>query len=256
MRNLPRFIWVGAAGLVLVAGTACGGGGEKQGEMSAQETLSAGGQVAQAGAAATPGAGGSSGDVRVFGARAGLVAGQIEQVDGTQLTLSDPAGKRTVTLTPATEVRQTKPAAAADVKQGVQVSVTGVAGPDGRTRARLVQIAPPVTPEGHPAGFGVTEGTVESVSGDSLRVRAANGSFVFVLTGETEYQQTVPASVSDLAAGQWVMAAGEPDGENAVKARTVTITPAPTRQVFIGGPGGQSGSPGKLVTATPGAGSR
>jgi hypothetical protein len=255
MENLRHGLRVGAAGLVLALVVACGGNDEKDTWASADGTP--GGDVTYtSGASATPGAGEPAGELRIFGAPKGVTMGQIEQIDGTRLMLSDPGGKRTVNLTDATEVRQVKPASASDVKQGQQVSVTGAAGPDGRTQARMVEIAPPATPDGQPTGYGVTEGTVESVSGDNLRVRTANGSFVFVLTGETEYRQTVAARASDLQEGQWVMAAGEEGADGVAQARTVTITPPPTRRVVGSGPGSQAAPPDKQGTATPGAGGR
>jgi hypothetical protein len=207
-------------------------------------------------ASATPGAGSPAGEVRTFGAPKGVTVGQIEQIDGTRLMLSDPGGKRTVNLTDATEVRQVKPVAASDVTPGMEVTVSGVAGPDGRTRARMVEITPPMTPEGQPTGFGLTEGIVERVSADSLRLATANGSFVFVLTRETEYRQMVAAQRADLQAGQWVMAAGEEGADGTVQARTVTITPQNTWRVLGGGPGEQAGQPVKGGSATPGAGGR
>jgi hypothetical protein len=176
--------------------------------------------------------------VRVFGGAGGGIAGQIVQIDGQRLTLSDPTGKRTtVILSQGTELRKTERAAASELQIGERVSVMGGPSADGRTVARVVEIAPPPTSSAR-QGMGPTEGTVESVSGESLRVRTATGSFVFLLTGETEYRRTVPAVATDLQMGQWVMAEGEPDAVGTVQPRSLTIVPPPTlKSADTGGPG-------------------
>jgi hypothetical protein len=116
----------------------------------------AGGGQQSAGAGGT-GFGGQSGGQQGGGqgqsAAAGGAAGTIEKVEGNVLTIRTQQGTVTVNFTTDTDVRQSVPAQAADLKVGEFVTAIGARGGDGAIQARTLTIGP-ATAGGQGGGQG------------------------------------------------------------------------------------------------------
>ncbi|MGW7480199.1 hypothetical protein ACWGH8_16565 [Nonomuraea muscovyensis] len=74
-----------------------------------------------------------------------------------------------------------------------------------------------------PGGAGGTTGTVEKVEGDTVYLKAMDGSTVTVTTtGTTAVQIAAPGKVSDLKAGATVVVRGERSDDGSVSAVSIT----------------------------------
>lgn len=93
----------------------------------------------------TPGTGAGANTFR------GLV-GKVSQLNGSTLTITDAAGSDyTVTITPHTQIVETKSASAAALKVGQALTVTGAASGQGAIRANLIAILLNLPARGVPA---------------------------------------------------------------------------------------------------------
>jgi hypothetical protein len=169
VRNVFQVLLALVAVFGLGLGLAFGGGvlyGRKTAKAApapAVVTPQAGGGGFGAGAAA--GQGGQGGQA---GGQGRNTAGVIEKVEGNTVTLrTQGGGTTTISLASDTEIRQTVPAQASDLKPGQTVVVTGNPGADGAVQARSVTIAP--------AG-GAGQGQEQGQAGQGARPGGTSGA--------------------------------------------------------------------------------
>jgi hypothetical protein len=88
--------------------------------------------------------------------------------------------------------------------------------------------APPPAPAPPSVGKDYVEGLVESVSGNTIRLRTRTGSATVGFTPETRVVQVTPAQLSDVTPGSCVNVRATPQSAPgaAITAQAVTITPA------------------------------
>lgn len=112
---------------------------------AARAEFTQGRPVGSGGATGAPGGGaGGQGGQGGQGGRAGQgpVAGTIDKVDGTTLTVTTEAGAVAVTLGGQTRITRQATAAANDLKAGDRIVVTGPRAADGTLAAVAIQIQP------------------------------------------------------------------------------------------------------------------
>jgi len=131
------------------------GAGVATGKASAPTTAQtqAGAASGVSGVAGTTGATGTAGPAGAAGGRAGGagalaaglgVFGTVQSVTGNTLTVSEQSGTTVqVVISDTTTIRKTSEGARDDLKQGVEVLVTGQTGASGSMAASSIQIVPP-----------------------------------------------------------------------------------------------------------------
>ncbi|MDP2728369.1 MAG: DUF5666 domain-containing protein [Dehalococcoidia bacterium] len=131
--------------LVIVVGAGVGvayGAGVVMGKGSAPAATQAQSTSEAAGASGTPGAFMAGGNAR-GGAGGGGTFGTVQAVNGNTLTVSTQSGGAVqVTLTDSTSIRKTADGTKDDLKQGVEIMVTGQQGTGGNVTATSIQIVP------------------------------------------------------------------------------------------------------------------
>jgi len=201
------------------------------------------GAAGQAGASsgpppATPGAAAAAQASRAGGS--GPLAGTVVSVNDSTLTLKEARGGPVITvrLTGSTAVYRQRELSVAEVAAGEPIRAVGVE-ENGVLQARQVQIGsgparggfagpagPRRTPVGDqrgPAGFAVVVGRVDSVSGNTISVRTADGSLRrVVLAPNGRISTETPARVSDLVPGAAVVVVG-PRAGGTITASAVII---------------------------------
>lgn len=76
-------------------------------------------------------------------------------------------------------------------------------------------------------GGGMVRGTVTAVQGSTITVQDTSGSSKLVITGSsTTVENTVSASLSDVAVGTSVMASGTSNSDGSVTATTIQLNPS------------------------------
>ena len=211
------------------------------------------------------------------GARLNGAAGQLVQIKGQTLILSNSQGDTTVTYTSSTPISETSTAALADITAGECIVATGTKDSTGQITAQQVNVRnasngtctggpggvlfgpgggggntrtpnPSRTPNPQLANLGRANGLVTAVSGTSVTVQDQGGAGSATPSG-TIVTVTVPTTVtvnrtdtvdsSALQTGECVLAAGSKNSAGVVAANSLTIQPAGPNGCFTGaGAGG------------------
>lgn len=201
--------------------------------------------------------------------------GQLVQIKGQTLIVSNAQGDTTVTYTSSTPITQTSTATFADITTGECLSATGTKDSSGAVTASNVTVRNAVngscsaaslfgpggpgggnggatrTPNPNrtpnpsfapPANLGRANGLVTAVNGTSVTVQEQSPG-----GGTTSTTITVPTTVrvsrvdtvdsSALQTGECVTAAGQKDSSGTVQARALTIVPAGPNGCTAGGGG-------------------
>ncbi len=231
---------LGAGAVVLLGGAFLLGRGTAHTSGSGNATATA--LSALVSATPVPGGGGC-----VAGTPRRAVAGTLQSVSGTTLTVTGPRGAPVTVMTDSqTKVTKVVKAAASDVTVGATVAVHGTAGTAAGTAgtagtaggtAAIAADQVAVLPAGGPglpavgpragagAGRGVAAGlavgTVKSVTSSGFTVTMGTTTVDVTTTSNTVYSKTVPAGVGDLTVGQPVVAAGTPNSDGSITATTI-----------------------------------
>ncbi|MFI5313284.1 MAG: hypothetical protein ACHQ06_03910 [Candidatus Dormibacteria bacterium] len=220
-------------------------------------------------AAASNGAGGTatpSASARSAGAG---TAGQLVQVNGTNLTLSTTTGDVPVAYTSATVITNTSTGSPGDIVPGTCVVIAGQKDATGRVAATTVRLSQAVagsctlgrpaggaaggSPRAFPSGgarpsgaptlnpnAALVSGTVTAVSGTTVTVQTTAGvtSSVTVPTTLSVTESSL-ATAADLTVDSCVRATGRKNAQGVVQAIALTIQPANSSGActFAGGGG-------------------
>lgn len=206
-------------------------------------------------------------------------SGQLVQISGMTLILSNANGDTTVTYTGSTVISQTSTGTVSDIATGVCITALGQKDATGHVTAATVTVRnasngscagggtifggggggafggggsgaarspnPSFSPRALPANVGTARGLVTGVSGTSVTVQQPDGTSITITVPTTVRVakiDTVPSSA--LQTGECVAAAGTKDASGAVAARSLTIVPAGPSGCFTGGRGGGFGGGG------------
>ena len=197
-------------------------------------------------------------------------AGQLVQINGTTLILSNANGDTTVTYTGSTVITQTSTGTVSDINPGVCIVAVGQKDATGQVTAATVTVRNPTngscagggnlfgggggaprtgnpsfSPRPTPANLGIARGLVTAVSGTSVTVQQTDGTTVTIAVPTTvRVSKTDTVDASTLQTGDCVAATGTRDSSGAVAARALTIVPAGPSGCFTGGRGGGFGGGG------------
>jgi hypothetical protein len=180
---------------------------------------------------------------------AGNVAfGQLVQISGLTLILSNSNGDATVTYAPTTTITQTGTGTLADITAGTCLSATGTKNAAGTLTATTVTLSAPTkgsciapgvgggggtftprpgfSPRAQPTGVTVARGQVKTVSGTSVTLTQASGSTTTIDVPTTvKVTMSTIVGATALQTGQCLTAVGTKASSGAVAARVLTITP-------------------------------
>jgi hypothetical protein len=184
------------------------------------------------------------------------IHGQIASVSDNAIQVTQQNGTATVDFTPSTKVTEITPAQLTDVTAGscVRVRPTSESTPaaSGAVTAESVNVssavdgkcpqpkapaggstttAPAAPPSDAPAAKRSVRGTVESVTGNTIKVTATdpNGSpseTDVTVTDTTKYTKKASADAQALAEGKCIAARGTKDGGGALQATAIIVRPA------------------------------
>ena len=199
-------------------------------------------------------------------------AGQLVQISGSKLILSNSSGDTTVTYTTSTTITQTSTGSVADIASGTCITVAGQKDSTGHITASTVAVRdavngscagggfggfgggfggggrrtpnPNVTPPPQAANFARVSGQVTSggVNGTSVSVKEATGTVVTMTIPTTvRVRKSDAVSGSALSTGQCVSAFGSKSSSGTVAARVLTILPAGPNGCFSRGSGSGGG---------------
>ena len=205
-------------------------------------------------------------------AQRNAAAGQLVQINGMTLILSNANGDSTVTYTSATTITQTSTATVSDIATGVCITATGQKDSTGHVTAASVTVRnasngactggaffggpgggggasrtpnPNFTPPPQAANLGRANGLVTAVSGTAVTVQLNSGGSITITVPTTVRVSRVDTvDVSALQTGECVAAVGAKDSAGVVAARSLTIVPAGPSGCFTGGRGGGFGGGG------------
>lgn len=212
------------------------------------------------------------------GARANGAAGQLVQINGQTLILSNANGDTTVSYTGSTPITQTGTGSFADIATGVCMLATGQKDSSGHVTAAQVTVRnatngscagnaifggpggpggtgngatrtpnPNRTPPPQAANLGRANGLVTAVDGTSMTVQDQNGGSTTVTVPTTVRVSRVnTVDSSALQTGDCVAATGQKSSSGVVQARSLTIVPAGPSGCFTGGAGGFGGFGGRF----------
>jgi len=186
-------------------------------------------------------------------------AGQLVQISGTTLILSNANGDTTVTYTPSTIIMKSSTGSVTDIVAGVCLTATGSKDASGQITASVVQVSSAVNGACPRGGFGggggprrspnpsftpnpafanraVARGLVMSVNGTAVTLRTTTGATETVTVPTTVRVTTsTTASSSDLQTGECILATGQRGASGTVAARALSIVPAGPSGCFSGG---------------------
>ena len=212
------------------------------------------------------------------GARRGLAGnaafGQLVQINGPTLILSNANGDSTVTYAATTTITQTATGTVADITAGSCITATGTKGAGGIVTATSVTLSaavngsctrpgigggfgggggggtfsprPSFSPPAAAAGLTATRGQVKSVSGTSVTVTGATGTTTTIDVPTTvKVTTSTVVQATALQTGECLTAIGTKASSGVVAARALTISPAGANGCTAGfGGGGRSGGGG------------
>src|SRR5580704_6535520 len=206
--------------------------------------------------------------------------GQLVQINGPTLILSNANGDSTVTYAATTTITQTATGTVADITAGSCITAAGTKGGGGIVTAASVTLSAPVSgscarpaggfggggtggtfsprpsfsPPAAAAGFTAVRGQVKSVSGTSVTVTATTGA-VTTIDVPTTVRVTTSSVVTAAAlqTGQCLTAIGTKASSGVVAARALTISPAGANGCTAGFGGGRFGGGGGFAGGGGGA---
>lgn len=185
--------------------------------------------------------------------RDGATAGELVQIQGTNLILNTATGDVTVAVAASTPVSKTRTGTVADITKGSCVTATGTKDSTGTLTASTVLLSPAVngsctgggpfgggargsfspnpdrsprpSPSGTPPAFA--RGQVTGVAGTQVTIAQATGGTT-TITVPTTVRVAVSQSITsaDLSVGDCVVAAGQKDSSGTVQARSVNVVPS------------------------------
>lgn len=200
-----------------------------------------------------------------------LAAGQLVQIKGQTLILSNANGDTTVAYTSSTPITQTSTSTVSDIATGVCMSATGQKDSSGQITAAQVTVrnavngsctnaafggpggapgaggptrtpSPNRTPPPQAANLGRASGLVTAVNGTAVTLQEQNGTNVTVTVPTTvRVSKANTVDSSALQTGECVAAAGQKNSSGVVQARSLTIVPAGPSGCFSGGARGFGG---------------
>jgi DUF4097 and DUF4098 domain-containing protein YvlB len=211
--------------------------------------------VAGCGSAATAATSSPTPSTAGRGAFGGGVSGQLVQMSGQTLTLSTTSGDVTVTYASTTPITQASTGVSADIIAGTCVAVVGTKDSTGAVTATSVRLTQPVNgacvsgngirgggggfgarPSGAPRPSGVptpnpntaiVSGLVTAVNGTSVTVQPTTGAITTVTVPTTvTVNESQPATASDLAVDDCLLARGAKNSAGVIAATALTIEPA------------------------------
>jgi len=210
------------------------------------------------------------------------VAGQVVQVSGSTLTLTDNQSRDTNLLfDDKTVIESPAAGSAADVVAGSCVTGTGSPDANGAVAVRMLQVSrsvggkcptaanatgrgtrpsPPAGASPNPArtpggaaNFRQVAGLVTASDGTTLKVRSAAGTDVQVTLGPaTRITRLVAYPMADLKVGDCILATGTMLPAGLDRAAVMVVSQPGARGCFGGGPGGfgQRGGPSPSPSPT------
>jgi hypothetical protein len=211
------------------------------------------------------------------GARRGLAGnaafGQLVQINGPTLILSNANGDSTVTYAATTTITQTATGTVADIIAGSCITATGTKGAGGIVTATSVTLSaavngsctragggfgggggtfsprPSFSPPAAAAGLTATRGQVKSVIGTSVTVTGATGTTTTIDVPTTvKVTTSTVVQAAALQTGECLTAIGTKASSGVVAARALTISPAGANGCTAGfggfGGGGRFGGGG------------
>jgi hypothetical protein len=221
---------------------------------------------------ATSGSGSTASPSPSAGARrghAGNVAfGQLVQITGPTLILSNTNGDSTVTYAATTTITQTATGTVADITAGSCINATGTKDAAGTLTAASVTLSAPTkgscttpgfggggggggggafsprpsfSPPAGAAGFTAARGQVKTVSGTSVTLTEASGTATINVPTTVKVTMSTVVTATALQTGQCLTAIGTKASSGAVAARVLTISPAGANGCTAGFGGGRGG---------------
>lgn len=207
------------------------------------------------------------------GARFNGAAGQLVQINGQTLILSNANGDTTVSYTSSTPITQSSTGSFADIATGVCISATGQKDSSGHVTAAQVTVRnsssgscaangifggpnapggpgsgatrtpnPNRTPPPQAANLGRANGLVTAVDGTTVTVQDQSGGTTTVTVPTTVRVSRINVvEASALQTGDCVAATGQKSASGVVQAGSLTIVPAGPSGCFTGGAGGRGG---------------
>jgi hypothetical protein len=202
------------------------------------------------------------------GARRGLAGnvafGQLVQITGPTLILSNTNGDSTVTYAATTTITQTATGTVADITAGSCISATGTKDAAGTLTAASVTLSAPTkgscttpgfgggggggggtfsprprfSPPAGAAGFTAARGQVKTVSGTSVTLTEASGTATINVPTTVKITMSTVVTATALQTGQCLTAIGTKASSGAVAARVLTISPAGANGCTAGFGGG------------------
>lgn len=232
-------LMVGAAGVIATLGVA------------------ACGSATPGGSASTPSPSARTGR----GLAGNLAFGQLVQITGPTLILSNSTGDSTVTYAPTTTITQTSTGTVADITAGSCLTATGTKDSSGILTAASVTLSAPTagscttfggsgggrtfsprpsfSPPAAAAGLTAARGKVKAVSGTSVTLTEASGTTTTIDVPTTvKVTQATVVNATALQTGECLTAIGTKASSGAVAARVLTISPAGANGCTAGFGGG------------------
>jgi hypothetical protein len=217
---------------------------------------------------ATSGSGSTASPSPSAGARRGLAGnvafGQLVQITGPTLILSNTNGDSTVTYAATTTITQTATGTVADITAGSCINATGTKDAAGTLTAASVTLSAPTkgscttpgfgggggggggtfsprssfSPPAGAAGFTAARGQVKTVSGTSVTLTEASGTATINVPTTVKVTMSTVVTATALQTGQCLTAIGTKASSGAVEARVLTISPAGANGCTAGFGGG------------------
>jgi hypothetical protein len=161
--------------------------------------------------------------------------GEVDKVDGRNVTIVTNLGPRRVEIPTSATVLIEGDGTTGDLKNGVLVGITGR--PDGT--ALVVRIFPPgVSPKpdqfpmgGAQAGNIMTNARIDAFDGSTLTVDLGGSKQpIKWVNGTSKVVKPLPSKFEDIQPGKRILAAGTPSADGGLVAQTVTIITQPAVQ--------------------------
>lgn len=193
------------------------------------------------------------------------VMGLIASVSGNTIQVTKKDGTATVGFGQSTKISEITTAKLPDVTTGSCIAAMAQQDSNPLTARRVMlwpaadgnctrshpkdrqESASPTPTSGKPREHQAIEGTVASVSGNTITVSSTDSDggaatpTTVTVNNETRYAKRAPADQSAIAAGKCIAAHGPDDASGTLQASTITLRAA--RDGSCGGPGGPEGHP-------------
>jgi hypothetical protein len=184
--------------------------------------------------------------------RGPMVSGTLTKIDGNILTLTTRQGTTTVNINSSTVFQKTITGALSDLQQGEFLFVMGSPDASGNISAISIQIQPQGSSQASPPTGGSrgtpnqqgtrtfgqrqgTMGTLTEIDGNILTLTTSQGTATVNVSSNTNIQETVTGTVSDLEEGQSLSVIGTSDSNGNITATSIRILP-PGQNIPPGAP--------------------